>query len=302
MDIPKKLSESIIRNLNRIRDRTFEDENIRLFLIDIRQYCRHRIELYEVANFLAHPDKRDRGISLEFIDRFYIQLQVAFNVISLDKINKKVYEVMLSTVAESDSLRVQMVTGMTSNEGIAFIKTAYAQTDAIFQLQNLAEALTLEKLFIAAMTSKVPKPALTQDNLIADLFLTVREISKKLNIEDVYSAKILEYSDEILLCFYCNLHDMRLKLYDGQLVSGHLSVRTVGGPDAIPKEQLTLHLDSTFQLTDGQIQEFQFAVSKVTVYSYCSDEAKETFAFGYVDPFPCYVAKRKSGNLQLFYS
>jgi len=61
MNISIKTKTSINSHLDKIKNDTFQEVDIKLLLIDIREHIREETLLRELADFIAHPS-RTRGI------------------------------------------------------------------------------------------------------------------------------------------------------------------------------------------------------------------------------------------------
>ena len=64
-------------------NRTFDQDDVTLFLISARDYCKRNKSMREIGDFIAHPGARDRGITLSSVTDvtpyFEVMLQAQYN-------------------------------------------------------------------------------------------------------------------------------------------------------------------------------------------------------------------------------
>jgi hypothetical protein len=87
MNIPDKIKTSIERRLSAIQSSQFDQDTIKLFLIEIREHLFKNSALKEIANFVAHPE-RDRGEILETVNYAYNRSRVLFRQLEGKKAGK----------------------------------------------------------------------------------------------------------------------------------------------------------------------------------------------------------------------
>ena len=56
-----KLRASVTRALEKLKTGTFDEDDIKMLLIDVRDLIRAKNLLYELATFVAHPTERLQG-------------------------------------------------------------------------------------------------------------------------------------------------------------------------------------------------------------------------------------------------
>lgn len=71
-----KLVASLNRSIQRIADDQFDEYDIKMLLIDVREFLREESFLREVADFVAHP-QRERGICHKAINAKYAKMKMA---------------------------------------------------------------------------------------------------------------------------------------------------------------------------------------------------------------------------------
>jgi hypothetical protein len=71
-----KLIASLNRSLQKIAADQFDEYDIKMLLIDVREYLREETFLREVADFVAHP-QRERGICHKAINARYAKMKMA---------------------------------------------------------------------------------------------------------------------------------------------------------------------------------------------------------------------------------
>lgn len=107
MEFSIKIKMSIIKNLNSIQNKEFDESNIKELLIDIREFIPQFDILREIADFVAHPS-RDRGLCHADIDLTYIRMKFTIpknnpQQFSLKIIPKKLYDTLLIKGIEKET-------------------------------------------------------------------------------------------------------------------------------------------------------------------------------------------------------
>lgn len=85
--IPEKILRSIEIRLIDIKENRFNQDTIKLLLIELREYIAKQSPLKEIAHFIAHPE-RDRGKILDAVNSAYNRSIVLFRQLEGKKTGK----------------------------------------------------------------------------------------------------------------------------------------------------------------------------------------------------------------------
>jgi hypothetical protein len=73
------------RTIDRIQRGDFNDEDVEVVILRLREYSRSFQVFREVANFVAHNDVRDQGITNKSLDAFYLAFKYGMDYIGSEK-------------------------------------------------------------------------------------------------------------------------------------------------------------------------------------------------------------------------
>ncbi|MGG6230771.1 hypothetical protein [Tenacibaculum sp. SDUM215027] len=242
--MPKKIPKHIIKLCQRIDFLTeckFSEDDIKLFLIEIRAELYDEYFLREICDFVAHPE-RDKGICHRRVDSRYakqkfmkegsekVKDSVANNpnkpwnffsdqilsYIKVEEIDKKLFEIIIiegiEEISEETFLQYYK---MTKREVQNLVKSSYSKKNGKFILKPYIKDNKKEKIddllkFIRGTITG--KPAFTQTEIEGELIRAINRIQNK------YLFKKIGFNEhtlnEIILCILCILHNIIFELFD----------------------------------------------------------------------------------------
>jgi hypothetical protein len=250
----EKLRHSLHRTFEKFSSKTFDEYDIKLFLIEIRAFLREETFLREVADFVAHPE-RNKGICHKAIDSRYARMKM--NALGVDNLSKK--NIFKSNPGKPwrffsdqilDYINVRKISKIDYqlfvinslediNEEliIKYYKLAKEQIRALleitFRLENGFYVINPEvsegDIFAMADLLKflrgtiTTQGVVTQENLHTDFIAAISKLNKlhgfSLVIEDLEKSL-----NEITICILALLHDSSFIMYDGTQAKSFLSI------------------------------------------------------------------------------
>lgn len=199
--------QKIIKN---IEADSFDLTHVRNLLFDLRSYCTSHHYYREVADFIAH-DERNKGITFDTIERFYLFLAYFMYEHSNDGNIDLTENVPLS-------IKMYLLARLkTIDDNTLLTKINYKRQDLISHIQGFFEVnkigpnptCKLKKTnakFTSALkylTSSVDlNPAFTEDQIINDLISVIKQ-----NNFEVDENVFFERKNKIVLCVLALLHD-----------------------------------------------------------------------------------------------
>jgi hypothetical protein len=302
-----KLRNSIVDKFERVRLDTFDENDIKALLIDIREYIRDQSLLRELADFIAHP-KRDKGICHKLINVRYAKLSLVqeqqnkieaegglrkknikteweysslmLSSISTDRIPSNLFKVLfLDGLEDVDEKYLFKYYKIGRNDMLEFIKNSYFLSEKDYVLKNLKYRDTLDDMlkFIRGFVSG--KPAFDQATFNRELENSIRRISDTFNLDKEYLTVFKRKRKEVLLCIMCLIHDARLTFYNKH--EGRIYLTTCNNSMALA--------------TDETMFRFYLFISDLKITDYLESNA-DFSSVGDMDEIKWINAKRNTDN------
>lgn len=219
LNIPEKIRKSIESRLIDIKADKFNQDTVKLLLIELREYLSSNSILREIAHFIAHPE-RDRGEILESVNYAYNRSRVLFQQLEGKKTGKglgldinnlpiDIYD----TVAWHHSKIKPNISKLTK-----FKKTfVFNSKDKVYRPQKYITNKII-KIIQEAISILSLQPALSQYDIIEEIVSALETIGF-----NRYCDAIFIKQNSIMICLMAILHQSSFKLKDGHVAKAYLS-------------------------------------------------------------------------------
>jgi hypothetical protein len=259
--VSSKVKASILSSLERIRDGAFEERDIKLLLIEIREDIRDESLLRELADFVAHPS-RDRGIINSTLNNRHLKLDLIFQQVKKlkpeDWKNLKTESdfsrYALSSVdirkVERDVFELLFVEGLKDLDEALFLKHYKLRKKHVERLRQKAFKLDESRLYYVLTDERYyavmfelmsfvrgtfqARPAFTQKSFEKDLESAIRKVLGRYQLDRSLEGFVRKRRKEILLCIMCLLHDAKFVFRDGHIASCYLALDNDVDPEDWP--------------------------------------------------------------------
>jgi len=249
-----KKEQKILRRIQTIENGTFDEDCVKLLLIEIREKLKGETFLKEVCHFIAHSDitigichkKVDvRYAKFKFVeDNTKLILNEEFisknknkpesfftdamlNYIKTEKIEKKLFElIIISGIDDIDNELFVKYYNLNRKQVKRLVTKSYKLDNGHYFLKtNISqkEYKFLDDILKFIRGTITGKPAFTQVEIVNDFLVGLKRLSKELNY-NLDSKKIQEYKNDLIVIILALLHDSTFKLFDGTIGSGFLSL------------------------------------------------------------------------------
>lgn len=225
----------IARALAKIRERAFGEDDIRLLLIELRDSLPARSLLQEVAHFVAHPEKRNRGLSLRDINltafktrRVLLHKKDPIDLCVMD--DSFFWNYLLYGLEQIPGRHWTKRQDIPKNVVIEFIKNRYVKRGRKWHLRagcTEKDIVELSKIAALAFDIIYPEPLLPQDKVIGEIDSALRIIGRDYHGEIGHAPP--RDRTEIMLCILCVMQHVRFDLDTG--ATGRLLWFTMERPD-----------------------------------------------------------------------
>jgi hypothetical protein len=251
MNISVKVKNSIETVLKKIKADTFNENDIKLLLIDIRETIRNESLLRELADFVAHPS-RDKGIFNRILNVRYLKIKLldgqkdklteevqkriktetelsAFflGAINTRKIEKKIFEILLNDGFDdiSDSLFREHYPITKKQAKKLIIDNYQLDPDKIYyNLKSEKFFLQVDDVLKFLRGTIQARPVFSQQTFEKEILKALERVINTNNLDKTYIEFVKKRSKTILLCVLCLLHDCKFIFYDGHIGSCYLSI------------------------------------------------------------------------------
>lgn len=251
MDISAKEKKSIQQFLEKFRLNTFIENDIKLFLIEVREYLKEETFLRELADFIAHGT-RNQGLCFtavisrhkrmnsykkrvnELMNSGFVEenkdkpesffSRKFLDYIDFKKISNKDFKVYITDALEDiDEEFLYEQTRYKKTYIKNLISSSYKREKGFHVLKlNLTkkEVFIMDELLLFIRGAVTTKAVFTQDEIIKDF----KVISSKFDKEILISPKWKQASNDLMVCIIAMLHDRRFKLDEDDVANCYLNV------------------------------------------------------------------------------
>lgn len=217
--LPEKIRFSVMKRIAVIASDSFSQDDVKLLLIELREYLPKQSLIKEIAHFVAHPD-RDRGIIHETVNYAYNRCRVLFRQLEGNKTGKGL-ELDLASLPEDvhDTVEWHFTRIAPNPKKLVIFKKAYrynSKTNSYVPKGEITHKIVgyiKEAIGILSL-----QPALTQNDIIEE----IKKDFQFLGLEDRVSV-IHEKQNGIMACVLSMLHQSYFTLADGFIAKAHMS-------------------------------------------------------------------------------
>lgn len=248
-----KLISSINRVFQKFDSQTFDEYDIKLLLIDIREFLKEETFLREVSDFVAHPE-RNKGICHQATDSRYARMKMAkiggkrlidekiwennldkpegffsdqiLNYIDPKKISTTDYRLFVqnSLTDIKEELLIENYK-LTKKDIQKILDNCYSKNNGHYILKPLSKKsfLLLDDLLKFLRGTITTQGVVTQVEITRDLKSAIKKLNKlsgfSLNVN-----LIDEVIEPVIVCIIALLHDSDFIMYDNHKAKSFLSI------------------------------------------------------------------------------
>lgn len=249
----QKLNSKIKQRISKIEIGTFDEDDVKLLLIEIREKLKGETFLKEICHFVAHSD-REKGICHKKVDVRYAKFKLVddhtkkvmtnefmeinkgkpesfftdamLSYIKPDKIEKELFELLiLSGINDIENELFQKYYKLPKKQVKRLITNAY-RLDIGYYIPKTTitqkELLIIDDLLKFIRGTITGKPAFTGNEIFNDLLNGLKRLSSEIQYKTDYD-KIKKNKSDIIVCIISLLHDSTFKLFDGTRGVGFIS-------------------------------------------------------------------------------
>lgn len=249
MNISIKTKTSINSHLEKIKNDTFQEVDIKLLLIDIRGHIREETLLRELADFIAHPS-RTKGIFNKKLNSIYLKFKLIdeqlkkldfdkqnikterqysdfiLSAISIEKVDKKLFEVLFfDGLDDIDEKLFIKYYSMKKKQIKKLISDNYQLIDKkYYQLKSKKDFAKIEDILKFIRGTIQAKAVFNQQTFEKEIQKAIGRIINVFELDKSYLPAVKKSSNSILLCIMCLLHDSKFIFHDNHIGTCFLSL------------------------------------------------------------------------------
>ena len=256
-----KKQQKIKDRIRQIENGVFDEDDVKLLLIEIREKLKEEAFLKEICHFVAHST-RDTGICHKKVDVRYAKFKyleenqkkiltkdfieknkhepesfftdaVLNNYFNTEKIDKNLFElIIISGIDDLENDLFLKYYKLSKIQVKKFISNCYKKNNGCYIVNknlNKNQFLILDDLLKFIRGTITGKPAFTQKEIMIDFTEGLKKLSKELS-HQLNLTKLIEHQNDLILCIISLLHDSHFKLFDGNVGLGSLSINSDENP------------------------------------------------------------------------
>lgn len=251
MNISIKLKASIQSRLDKVKNETFAEDDIKLLLIDIRESIRAESLLREFADFIAHPtrhkgifnktlntryiklkliDEQHKKLDTELRNKFQTERQLSDFLLSgvdINKVEKNLFEILfINGLADISEKVFRDHYPLTKKQVQKLLKDSYQLDNKkhFYELKNKKSSALIEDALKFIRGTIQANAVFNQQNFEKEFIKATTRFINILNLDKSYSKAIQKNLRPILLCILCLLHDSKFVFHDNHIGTCFLSI------------------------------------------------------------------------------
>jgi hypothetical protein len=198
------------RTVNDVSAARFDERDIDHLFMSLRAHCGHYKIFREVADFVAHNEIRDKGITNQSLEAFYLSFRYFSEYVSPKRaldigmpFPAYIVKLMKYQVDKCDEARLCQEFNVTKSR-------LKSRIDNLFKIDNKARTACLAKQLSDSNLRTLQHilgfigshPAYTQDEIISELIGVLNA-----NMVDFDRSAVLAQGDRIMLCILALVHE-----------------------------------------------------------------------------------------------
>ncbi|WP_143155986.1 hypothetical protein [Cyclobacterium lianum] len=218
--------------LEKLEKSTFEPSDIKLLFLELRDHNKGSI-IFEIANFIAHPEGRNKGVSFQYIERQYVKYNVFYHKdnILYDSITYNTFnKILLPGIIEFKEKDFKKSIGISRAQALNLLKKSYSNDKnfrAYFpsKLEKLEDFFLLKKIINFTVNSFVANPAINSIEVFKSLKSAISELNSKLNLGYNGHKLVNKNINDIYICIVHLLHYAEFEMWDNKIAKLRMSIK-----------------------------------------------------------------------------
>ena len=326
MNISVKVKSSIQNKLEKIKNDSFNEDDIKLLLIDIREDIREESLLREFADFIAHPN-RDKGIFNKTLNARYLKFKLLdeqkeklteeqqkqikterqfsdfmLGAINTEKVEKKIFEILfIDGLADIDDKLFNTHYPISKKQVRKLISDSYEldTEKKYYLLKSKKDFARVDDALKFIRGTIQAKPVFNQTTFEKEIQKAISRTVNVLNLDKSYLVAVKKHSKSILLCILCLLHDAKFIFHDNHIGTCFLSLYPTGKKsigEQATKESLIALIATDISVT------MPIFVSNIKIKDHSLLSEEEISKFQTMERIPWFATTRNAENKLLLTS
>lgn len=243
--LPRVIEVKAKRSIQKIEQGSFSEDDIKLLLIDLREYSDTKSIFREIAHFIAH-NKRDSGLTFLSLYKVYCRMRAygefQYHTKQLDlskPIEKWFYDFVLFQLDEIESHILKKKYGFSRKHAKKTFKSFFSEEKGIYKCVKAVDQGLINIVNEASSFIKI-KPLFSCDEIVSSFSDTFKKLGLLIDSNDFEKQ-----SEKLILGLLVLMH--KREFHIGKDVFGKIEVDFPADGFGKPK---TLKLRGTIQIPD----------------------------------------------------
>lgn len=324
MNISVKVKNSIIAQLDKVKHDTFQEEDIKELIRDIRPMLPKESLLRELADFFSHPEGKDRGIFNKALNSRYLKFKLMdeqrdkldqdqvkgfkterqhtdflLNGINIERVEKKLFDILFKDGLNDLSEGLFKKNYPLSKKKVRkLISDSYqlAADKKSYQLKNSKEYALIEDALKFIRGAIEAQTIFNSQRLEKEFQTAINNVVSVLNLDSSYRNSTKMQSKLILLCIICLLHDAKFVFHDKHVATCFLSLYPINSESIGDRADK----NSLIGLTSDNVgAQMPIVVTNLKIGQFMQDNEEEIGRYRHMERIPWINARRDIGNALL---
>lgn len=178
--------------LNRIEQDNYDEDSMKLLLIEIRSFLAKGSLIREFSDFVAHPETRDRGVTHEYLSKIGIRCKYGFakKPFPVQEICPQTFEAIRGMISEFPQALWGERISISQNKAKKHLKQWYRRNKGIYRIKNSItqdEFEELHQILNVATSQMEVKPAISPNTIVDELGSCVSQVFPDWDIDILQS-------------------------------------------------------------------------------------------------------------------
>ncbi len=323
MNIPEKERKSIANFFDKFKANTFLENDLKLFLIEVREYLNGETFLRELADFIAHGT-RNQGMCFKAVKSRHMRMSSMgrrmkdimtdefmeknkgkpdsffsrsfLNYLDYRKISLKDFKIYFTySLDDLEESFVMKQTGMDKARINGIIKSSYQREgNYMFLDHNLSEEkkLLIEELLLFIRGAITTQAVFTQKQIEKDFKMVASKFSNSEFKEDHSQAM-----NDLMVCIMAMLHDKQFKLDNHSFAHCYLNIQNKN--NIMEELQASTEWEINVNVNAANFS-FPLITSEINPANYIENFDQDRYAWTYSEAMTeIYTRRDKDGKLRL---
>lgn len=208
--------------IKKFKEDTFDEDDIKLLLIQWRANFKSLNLIWELACFISHPEERDKGIFHKELDVRYAKIIYGVAIggpfskkLNATVIEQKLYNTLLIGGIETiDATHLMKNTGLSKSQAKGILIGSYIKKANLYYIKPQKDYKKLESIIDSILNLINLTVSINNKQILEQFNIALTETIKILGLNLDPLELIEKNKNKIIICLMCLIHSHNFTLYD----------------------------------------------------------------------------------------